>query len=195
MNASESEMRRFSRAFRGRGDMTLEYWKHINEWFSPLKSGRHAAENDGYDILMILDVCDRPWFRGFMLAEEAFRLLKHEYNGTFILRFSGTVKGAYTISFKNNGVVSHSRIHPCKEPFKNPRYRIRNQGEDPSDELYFDSLDDFVFFAKKRGIKFGERRIFVENHYSCNHPGYSDFINSLPKPGASIESYTGYVDF
>jgi len=77
------------------GTVSLVWFGAVLKWFGPIK--KHAA--DDHTILdEIRTMLAYPWFHGNIDAGEAGRRLKGLPRGTFLVRFSLSVPGSYTIT-------------------------------------------------------------------------------------------------
>eukprot|EP01133_Synstelium_polycarpum_P005660 gene5660-6535_t len=84
----------------------MEQFGKVLAWFGNLK-------DDGSQILeKIRQLMECAWFHGDISTSESENRLHKKPEGTFLVRFSTSEPGAYTISkVSKNGVISHQRIH------------------------------------------------------------------------------------
>eukprot|EP01097_Dermamoeba_algensis_P001375 TRINITY_DN1518_c0_g2_i1.p1 TRINITY_DN1518_c0_g2~~TRINITY_DN1518_c0_g2_i1.p1 ORF type:complete len:555 (+),score=119.45 TRINITY_DN1518_c0_g2_i1:113-1777(+) len=86
----------------------LEKFGDVLAWFGPLVESQKGV------VLMekIRNLIKEPWFHGDISTPQSELLLGHKPNGTFLVRFSTSSPGAYTISRvgHTNGAISHHRI-------------------------------------------------------------------------------------
>lgn len=87
--------------------VTFDRFGDILEWFGPIV--------DHEDCLPFLDrledVCSKPWFHADLGTRQAENLLVAKPIGTFLVRFSSTAPGCYTISkVSSTRSVSHHRV-------------------------------------------------------------------------------------
>jgi len=109
----------------------------MQDWFCPIKRN-DDTESDGYDVKMILDICHKPWFHGFLDVSHATAQLAQTPVGTFMIRFSGSTKDNYSLSVKTGMDVDHWRIQCKKEPHQQPKFHF------VTTDSIFDDLDSFV---------------------------------------------------
>jgi len=136
-DCTDEQLNMFALVFRD-SMMTWDRWYQLQDWFCPIKrNGR--PEEDGWDVKMMLDICHRPWFHGFLLVSNASALLYSTPVGTFMIRFSGSTKDHYSLSIKTSDeIVDHWRIACQREPNQPPKFYFNTTDQT------FDSLDDFV---------------------------------------------------
>jgi len=86
--------------------VSMDQFGKVLAWFGDLR-------NDGADILdKMRELMTCPWFHGDISQQESEDRLANKPEGTFLLRFSTTEDGAYTISkVSAQGGVSHQRVH------------------------------------------------------------------------------------
>jgi len=73
------------------GMVGFESFCNLVAWFGPASTGSDLLAN-------IDDVCSKLWFFGSMSKQEAEMILTKKKSGTFLVRFSETTPGAFTIS-------------------------------------------------------------------------------------------------
>eukprot|EP01113_Clastostelium_recurvatum_P000736 TRINITY_DN10330_c0_g1_i1.p1 TRINITY_DN10330_c0_g1~~TRINITY_DN10330_c0_g1_i1.p1 ORF type:complete len:530 (-),score=138.01 TRINITY_DN10330_c0_g1_i1:100-1689(-) len=86
--------------------VTMEQFGKVVAWFGDLRT-------DGADILeKIRELMACPWFHGDISTQESEDRIANKPEGTFLVRFSTTEEGAYTISkVSSGGGIAHQRIH------------------------------------------------------------------------------------
>ncbi|GAM17330.1 hypothetical protein SAMD00019534_005050 [Acytostelium subglobosum LB1] len=86
--------------------VSMEQFGKVLAWFGCLKE-------DGSQILdKIRQLMECAWFHGDISTAESENRLHKKPEGTFLVRFSTSESGSYTISkVSKNGVISHQRIH------------------------------------------------------------------------------------
>ncbi|EGG16486.1 SH2 domain-containing protein [Cavenderia fasciculata] len=86
--------------------VSMEQFGKVLAWFGNLR-------DDGSQILdKIRNLMECAWFHGDISTSESENRLHKKPEGTFLVRFSTSEPGAYTISkVSKNGVISHQRIH------------------------------------------------------------------------------------
>lgn len=90
--------------------VNVENFGSILHFFGPLKVNPH----NGLEILSEIRVLlSQPWFHGFISAPESENLLLDKQGGTYLVRFSSTSPGCYTISKVSQGdrTIKHQKIH------------------------------------------------------------------------------------
>jgi len=94
----------------GRQRITSEWFGALMNWFGPM-------DNDLFK--RVGSICARPWFHGHLSGPHATRLLDGRSDGYYLVRFSGTEPGYFTISKIQEGKVTHIRIahQPCSGTF------------------------------------------------------------------------------
>jgi len=61
-------------------------------------------------VVNLKSVLSERWFQGFLSARESTLLLLLEPDGTYLIRFSKTHPGSFSLAFKFNGAVNHILI-------------------------------------------------------------------------------------
>ncbi|KAN0014456.1 hypothetical protein ACTFIU_000774 [Dictyostelium citrinum] len=91
----------------------MEQFGKVLAWFGNLKE-------DGSQILdKIRQLMECAWFHGDISTSESENRLRQKPEGTFLVRFSTSEYGAYTISkVSKNGGISHQRIHRPQGKFQ-----------------------------------------------------------------------------
>ncbi|KYQ88308.1 SH2 domain-containing protein [Tieghemostelium lacteum] len=86
--------------------VSMEQYGKVLAWFGNLKE-------DGSRILdKIRQLMECAWFHGDISTSESENRLHKKSEGTFLVRFSTSESGAYTISkVSKSGGISHQRIH------------------------------------------------------------------------------------
>lgn len=88
--------------------VTMEYFGKILAWFGNLRQ-------DGANILeKIKAVLSESWFHGDISMQESEARLANKQEGTFLVRFSTSEMGTYTISKVSQAGISHQRIQRSK---------------------------------------------------------------------------------
>jgi len=117
----------------------INWFGSVLMWFGPLKQG----EPRGTTILdEIRTMLTYPWFHGDIDAGEAGRRLRGMPEGTFLIRFSLTVPGSYTISRvvdSEKDQVANSRI----------KY-VPGKGFTVEDRKFFDTLTSLIHSLKNQ---------------------------------------------
>jgi len=96
--------------------VTLTNWGRILQFFGPITI---PAVSNGLTFLdEINKIFRQPWFHGDTDSQRAQELLSGKPSGTFMIRFSNSVQGWYTISQIEGKVIQHQRIsHQPGEPY------------------------------------------------------------------------------
>jgi len=96
--------------------VTLSNWGKILQFFGPIQI---PAVSNGLTFLdEITKYFRQPWFHGDTDSQRAQELLSGKPSGTFMIRFSNSVSGWYTISQIDGKVIQHQRIsHDPGEPY------------------------------------------------------------------------------
>jgi len=96
--------------------VTLTNWGRILQFFGPITI---PATANGLTFLdEITKIFRQPWFHGDTDSQRAQELLSGKPSGTFMIRFSNSVQGWYTISQIEGKVIQHQRIsHQPAEPY------------------------------------------------------------------------------
>jgi len=90
------------------GVVTMEYFGKVLAWFGNLKQ-------DGVGILdKIKEVLSEAWFHGDISMQESTAILTGKEEGTYLVRFSTSELGTYTISKVSHGSISHLRLQRTK---------------------------------------------------------------------------------
>lgn len=94
----------------GKHRITAEWFGSLINWFGPLDKGF---------LSRMSDLCANPWFHGHLIGAHAQRVLTGRPKGVYLVRFSGTEPGYFTISYMLNGKVTHLRIvhKPCSREY------------------------------------------------------------------------------
>jgi len=88
--------------------VTLNNWGKILQFFGPIIIPAIAHGETFLDE--ITNYFRQPWFHGDTDGQRAIELLSGKPSGTFMLRFSNSVEGWYTISQIQGNVIQHQRI-------------------------------------------------------------------------------------
>eukprot|EP01097_Dermamoeba_algensis_P001374 TRINITY_DN1518_c0_g1_i1.p1 TRINITY_DN1518_c0_g1~~TRINITY_DN1518_c0_g1_i1.p1 ORF type:complete len:568 (+),score=89.75 TRINITY_DN1518_c0_g1_i1:247-1704(+) len=86
----------------------LEKFGEVLNWFGPL-----VEEGIGIQLLSkVRNLIREPWFHGDISTMQSEILLAHKPAGTYLVRFSTSSPGAYTISRVSHGnnAISHHRV-------------------------------------------------------------------------------------
>ena len=87
-------------------EVTMENFGAILNWFGPLKGKEGSSFMD-----TVRSTLRNTWFHGDLQTEESNRLLEMRPSGTFLVRFSTAIRGAFTISKVDvSGKSVHQRI-------------------------------------------------------------------------------------
>jgi hypothetical protein len=87
----------------------LERFGQVCDWFGPLKSNFSILER-------VRNVLRCGWFHGDISTQEAENRLMLKEVGTFLVRFSTSAPGAFTISkVAMNGQIHHQRISKVRD--------------------------------------------------------------------------------
>jgi len=85
-------------------NITMKAWNEVVEFFGPLKSGDSFLDT-------MDSIVQKAWFFGPLSTGEAEKMLKSaKKKGTFLIRFSTSTAGSYTLSFVKGKTVQHGRI-------------------------------------------------------------------------------------
>jgi serine/threonine protein kinase len=89
--------------------VNLERFGKVLSWFGPLEPRESASS---FTILeRVADALKQPWFHGDIARVRCEKSLSKKEPGTYLVRVSTTVDGAFTISkVSRNGKVNHQRI-------------------------------------------------------------------------------------
>lgn len=92
--------------------VTLERFGHVLSWFGPLEVRSGAIESSATTFLdRILETLSQPWFHGDIERVPCEAALKDQTPGTYLVRVSTTVAGAFTISKMASSLkINHQRI-------------------------------------------------------------------------------------
>lgn len=88
--------------------VSLSNWGKVLQFFGPLNIP--AVVSDDTFLDEITKMFRQPWFHGDTVSERAIELLSGKPSGTFMIRFSNSVEGWYTISQIQGNVIQHQRI-------------------------------------------------------------------------------------
>lgn len=90
--------------------ITVEWFGSLINWFGPL---------DKDFLKRVGSMCSKVWFHGRLSGSHASRLLNGRADGFYLVRFSATEPGYYTISCIRGGKVTHIRIihPPCSQEY------------------------------------------------------------------------------
>mmetsp|Transcript_16243 Transcript_16243/g.45845 ORF Transcript_16243/g.45845 Transcript_16243/m.45845 type:complete len:598 (+) Transcript_16243:252-2045(+) len=92
--------------------VSIERFGHVCEWFGPL----HGVRKGRWSFMeRIKNLLSRSWFHGFLSTREAESALASRLPGTFLIRFSTTSPGCFTISKVSQAAngkpeITHQRI-------------------------------------------------------------------------------------
>lgn len=87
--------------------VNIERWGSVCAWFGPV-----STFEDRRNILRLLEkVLKQKWFHGDITQEEAEDRLLNQPKGTFLVRFSSSAPGCFTISHINKSKqLTHQRV-------------------------------------------------------------------------------------
>eukprot|EP01103_Thecamoeba_quadrilineata_P011684 TRINITY_DN2839_c0_g1_i1.p2 TRINITY_DN2839_c0_g1~~TRINITY_DN2839_c0_g1_i1.p2 ORF type:complete len:231 (-),score=42.04 TRINITY_DN2839_c0_g1_i1:43-735(-) len=98
--------------------VSLDKFGRVLDWFGPVcdPSGKLLF------LQMMVKILSQRWFFGELSTREAELRLKDQPVGTFLVRFSTTSEGCYTISKMSHEGINHQRVMkhfggPCKPQF------------------------------------------------------------------------------
>jgi len=96
--------------------VTLSNWGRVLQFFGPIVI---PAVANGLTFLdEITKFFRQPWFHGDTDFQRAQELLSGKPSGTFMIRFSNSVEGWYTISQIEGKIIQHQRIsHQPGDPY------------------------------------------------------------------------------
>jgi len=86
----------------------LSNWGKVLQFFGPIKIPAVANGQTFLDDITCL--FRQPWFHGDTDSQRAQELLSGKPTGTFMIRFSNTIEGWYTISQIQGKIIQHQRI-------------------------------------------------------------------------------------
>uniref|UniRef100_A0A6B2L2S5 Non-specific protein-tyrosine kinase n=1 Tax=Arcella intermedia TaxID=1963864 RepID=A0A6B2L2S5_9EUKA len=97
--------------------VTLQNWGKTLLWFGPIGDPQTTAPNLTFlhDINQILK---ETWFHGDIDTKRADELLTSKPSGTFLIRFSSSTEGWFTLSQINDKLIQHFRVsHSPGQPY------------------------------------------------------------------------------
>jgi len=117
----------------------INWFGSVLMWFGPLQQAAPRGSTILDEIRIMLTY---PWFHGDIDAVEASRRLRGMPEGTFLIRFSLTVPGSYTIS----------RVVDCeKDQVANSRIKfVPGKGFTVEDRKFFDTLTSLIHSLKNQ---------------------------------------------
>ncbi|KAL6071019.1 Dual specificity protein kinase shkD [Balamuthia mandrillaris] len=126
----------------GTGPVTMKRFGDFCAWFGPLQSSKKNLPVSK----KVSDLLQRAYFHGDMSSTEAETRLDGGEPGTFLIRFSSTERGGYTISHvTKENVLQHQRIY--FQPEEGFQVRLRSKAEGGRMTVYASKrthLPDFV---------------------------------------------------
>ncbi len=84
--------------------VSLETFGKVVSWFAPFID--HNGDADTFVSRIRRVVCE-PWFHGNLSTPMAEKLLAKHVHGSFLVRFSSTAPGTFTITVNHDGEVVH----------------------------------------------------------------------------------------
>lgn len=111
----------------------IERFGQVVGWFGPMEANCRdiVDENSCFDRMRRL--CQKAWFHGDTAMEESQQRLAGLPSGTFLVRFSTSHHGCYTISSTSNTTIKHQRVSYYPEK----RKYLLNQ-------TWYDDLQDII---------------------------------------------------
>jgi hypothetical protein len=109
-NLSSDERRTLLQVFdpSSTGQISSIRWNEFLKGFGPMKN---CLEN-------LHEMLAQPWFHGFLSKSDSTKLLEVEPVGTFMVRFSSTKPGSFSLAHTmQNNVVNHVIIHTRENGF------------------------------------------------------------------------------
>jgi len=88
--------------------VSLNNWGKILQFFGPISIPAIPTGETFLDE--ITNIFRQPWFHGDTDSQRAQELLSGKPSGTFMIRFSNSIEGWYTISQIQGRVIQHQRI-------------------------------------------------------------------------------------
>jgi serine/threonine protein kinase len=85
--------------------VSITRFNEVVAWFPPLRAGQGAF------LQIIQNLLQMPWFHGLLSNTDLSRVLSGASEGTFLVRFSASNPGAYSISRIKGGAISNIRIN------------------------------------------------------------------------------------
>jgi len=83
--------------------VTNEKFGHFLGWFGPLSLGNVILD-------IVRTMLTEPWFHGDSSTKESEDKLFEKHPGTFLVRFSSSSPGCFTISKISDGKIKHQKI-------------------------------------------------------------------------------------
>jgi len=117
----------------------INWFGSVLMWFGPIKQSAPRGESFLDDIRAILTY---PWFHGDIDAAEAGRRLRGMPEGTFLIRFSLTVPGSYTIS---------RVVDSAKDKVANSRIKfVPGKGFSVEEGKFYETLTSLIHSLKNQ---------------------------------------------
>jgi len=139
--------------------VTIESFNSVLEWFGPASSGLAF-------VASVDRIASKPWFHGDLSRTEAEARLRGEKVGTFLVRFSASAPGVYTISAAmEKGRFAHARI-------------TKRDGAYQHEGASFASLDELLAMQKGLPLRFP----CPNSPFARLYTGGSDRGGSAPAP-------------
>jgi len=89
-----------------RNQVEIQHFGRVIDWFGPLK----AAKGSGNILSTIEEICREDWFHGDIDAIESNRRLDKSSVGTYLVRYSTSSPGGFTISRVTDRGIIHSKV-------------------------------------------------------------------------------------
>jgi hypothetical protein len=126
----------------------LERFGQVCDWFGPLKSNFSILER-------VRNVLRCGWFHGDISTQEAENRLMTKEVGTFLVRFSTSAPGAFTISKVSiNGQIHHQRISKIRDESDQDWFVIGNARSDSLIDLVNESKQSLLLLIPCTGSKY-----------------------------------------
>eukprot|EP01126_Amoeba_proteus_P047264 TRINITY_DN5385_c0_g1_i12.p2 TRINITY_DN5385_c0_g1~~TRINITY_DN5385_c0_g1_i12.p2 ORF type:complete len:170 (+),score=46.09 TRINITY_DN5385_c0_g1_i12:715-1224(+) len=138
----------------------MSEFSRILEWFGPL-----TIPEDGLLVRLESQLAKRS-FHGPIESTDAQALLRDQEEGSYLIRFSGSVPGTYTISIKDGGKVVHFRL--LHKPGGKYYMGTQDDGEDTLEALLV-KMASYIPFRKPVG---GSLYSELFSEFEQNNRGY-----------------------
>lgn len=139
------------------GHSKIERTISINSDFNNNTTNDFHTSNANHLQLMTIDMPMRRlkkmgWYWGSISPEYAAKLLEDEQDGTFLVRDSSSECYIFSMTFKLEGQIHHSRIEHCKGQFsfgRSPKFRCTTIVDFIEQAIAFSHNEELLFFLHR----------------------------------------------
>ena len=147
---------------------SLEHFSDVVHWFGPPSHSTFMNT--------VLETCRMEAFHGSLSLSESQRLLRNQKPGSFLVRFSSSCPGDFTVSVRHPHSFDHFRV--TRDPATNAL--LFNGVQSPTWSQLFDRFGKEMELSKKLFLTGPFARLFLTSKQQKNMPEISGYILDPP---------------